>query len=88
MNEIETLKQTIAALEKLISIKDQTILSLQSRPYYWNYQPYWNGQYINTAAGGGVTSGLFQQGANQQSSCIAQFATNTAGLCSVSGGQS
>lgn len=87
MNEVELLKQQVNALEKLISIKDQTISALQSRPYHYSQHPYWYGH--NQAYATNQTSqNQYQQQANQCNGSLAQYATNTAGLCSVSGGQS
>lgn len=86
MNEIETLKQTIAALEKLISIKDQTISSLQSRPYYgWQQYPYYQDQWYST---NGANQGALNQGINQISLNHQQGCNQGMQLCSVSGGQS
>jgi uncharacterized protein YqfB (UPF0267 family) len=79
MTEIETLKQTIVALEKLISIKDQTISALQSRPYYnWQQHPYWQGQWH-------ATIGITTQGVNQDA-LYQHNANQGMQLCSVSGG--
>lgn len=92
MTEVELLKMQIAALEKLVSIKDQTISALQSRPYYYQWPNTFN--WPNTLNGGlngglTVTTGTMQQGqhyAAQGQNYATQ--TNTSGLCSIQGSQS
>jgi len=50
MTEIEILKAQVAALEKLVAIKDQTIAQLQAHPQRWGYQPVYPQWVTSTSA--------------------------------------
>lgn len=55
MSNEEILKQQVAALEKLLVLKDKIISELEKRPHnyypYYPYYPYYSGVTLTTGAG-------------------------------------
>jgi hypothetical protein len=62
MTETELLKAQVKELERLVSLKDQTIAHLQAQPRY-SYPYYYNGYQYQQASGAGQNT---QQFANTQ----------------------
>lgn len=78
MTELECLREQIKALEKLVTIKDQIISTLQSRPNHYPY--YYGGPFWTITSTSGATQGNgYQLGSNQNYSGVFQSSVSSIG---------